>query len=174
MVSIKSIETSMQLARTPKKGCRYHYRNIMSVSVKLTMIPPQRFSLIAKWARNKVTFVTMVPMKKIRWYIKIHDEEEEGPYTFEELKKDYRVHPLTSVRREGEEEWVAAIEDPLLEKIFEEERPSPFPKTEEIKKSIPDGEVIAIRSEPPYYFLLVLLIIILLFYCFYKFYSFYD
>lgn len=53
------------------------------------------------------------------WYIAVNDQQE-GPYSSVELRRDHRITPDTLVWREGFPTWVPARDVPELNEIFED------------------------------------------------------
>jgi hypothetical protein len=103
-------------------------------------------------------------MKKI-WYIQIGGQEE-GPYSFPDLKRDPRITPDTLARKAGEAEWrpVRLIKE--LRDLFKEEEPF----EEEQKPKVPskmvagqDTLALDMRYDPSNWIWVVILILAILY-----------
>lgn len=108
-------------------------------------------------------------MKK--WYIRIV-ENVEGPYSFEDLKRDVRITPDTPIWAEGFEKWQLARDVPELDALFFDEEKVKSDENEidesecELNKFIPSQDSLAvdIKQDPPYlYWLLVVLLTLIFF-----------
>lgn len=105
-------------------------------------------------------------MDKI-WYLFIEGKEE-GPYSFNDLKKDWRLTPDTLVWRKGFEDWIPIRDVRELKDLFKDEEPLEN-QADEIKfKKIKEGEALTLETPwltPPFLILfLILLLSLLIFY----------
>jgi hypothetical protein len=102
------------------------------------------------------------------WYILIA-EKQEGPYSIADLRKDSRITPDTLVWKEGFDKWIPLREVAELRRLFEgleEEQ-----KSRDALKGLPNDDTLALRSEPPYFYLWIALAIISITYAFYQLFS---
>lgn len=90
-------------------------------------------------------------MDKI-WFIEIKGKRE-GPYSFQQLKRDWRITPDTLAWKEGLPKWVKVRHIPELKKLFEDETPQETKHPQENPKEVkPSGEeelAIDLRRNPP-------------------------
>ena len=102
-------------------------------------------------------------MDKI-WFLFI-DGKQEGPYSFEELKKERRITPDTLVWREGFKNWKKIREVSELQALFEEDSKNGIDKETEIseKKTGQDELILEMSHEPPYFLWILIALIILLY-----------
>jgi len=91
-------------------------------------------------------------MQKI-WFIKIL-EQQEGPYSFEDLKEDVRIAPDTLVWKEGFDQWKPIKDVPELKEIFKDKTPPQPLQVEESEttESPQDELALDLGKEPPYLF----------------------
>jgi hypothetical protein len=108
------------------------------------------------------------------WFI-IIGEQEEGPYSILDLKNDRRITPDTLVWRDGLPRWFPIRNVEELKEIFEDEKePTNEQETQGVsKKKLQDNEVIALRQDPPYYYLWMIVALILVCYVIYEYYRLY-
>lgn len=103
-------------------------------------------------------------MEKI-WFIQV-DGKKEGPFSLEELKKDWRINPDTLVWRKGFKRWMPIRRVRELKKVFEDTTESPKDLGEilKIKKVEFSGkDTLAIdfnRESPPLLFWILMTIIV--------------
>lgn len=115
--------------------------------------------------------INLVQKTKI-WYILIK-ENQEGPFSVEELKQDPRITLDTLALKQGWETWKPIRDIPELAKLFQKEAPSRKPQkgTWEIEsKELPQDEIVLdFGSEPPY-LLWALFVLVCLIYVIFKLY----
>lgn len=107
-------------------------------------------------------------MDKI-WFISI-DNKSEGPFTYDELRRDTRIIPDTLAWRDGFENWKKISEIPELKKIFEDESKKDEEEESQIKTLKKDPlqdelvlEMLDMRQEPPYFIWIILALVSLLY-----------
>jgi len=106
------------------------------------------------------------------WFLYLNDEQE-GPYSLLELRKDDRLNPETFAWREGMSDWKRIVEIPELSDLFspdggivedmatDEDGPTPPP----------NDELVLELGKHPFHFAVWLLIAgILIFYIFYEYF----
>jgi hypothetical protein len=104
------------------------------------------------------------------WYIKI-DDKEEGPYSFEDLKRDKRITPNTLARKKHHPFWRLIRKIPELRKLFfDDESIDP---EENVSSTAPWREELTLemQRDPSYFFWWLLLIFILVAYLIYITYN---
>lgn len=114
-------------------------------------------------------------MTKKKWYTKIASKEQ-GPFSFEELKKQDWLTPDTLVREENSKQWVPLSQAPGLESFFEddlkiedEEEENSFKSSEQYALHEDSEIALNLLTPNPYFFLLWLLFVALvLTYIFYQ------
>lgn len=97
-----------------------------------------------------------------KWYIEIQGNRE-GPYSFEDLKRDPRLTPDTLVWKEGFKRWKPIREVSELKHLFKDE-PSPQVQEEnaDLGKSRIDEELtLDLGREPPYLFWILIALIVI-------------
>lgn len=105
-------------------------------------------------------------MEKI-WYIQV-DGTREGPFSFQELKKDLRITPDTLIWKSGFKKWVPIRSVPELKELFKDE-PTPDHDigTKARRKILAKGkDELALdmqRGLPPLFWLLIIAIALLYF-----------
>ncbi len=106
-------------------------------------------------------------MDKI-WYIKINNIEE-GPYSFYDLKSNWRISPETLAWKEGFVSWLPIRDIEELKDLFKDEKQ---PEMEEPEtKPEPEEEIALPLSKDPFSILFwVLITALLIFYIFYKYF----
>ena len=116
-------------------------------------------------------------MEKI-WHIDIEGNRE-GPYSIEDLRRDVRITPDTLVWKKGFSLWVPIRNVPELKEVFADEvEHKDSEEPDETKgggiasTEVSDQLTIAIREDPPYFFLWILMAAILVSYLFYQLYWF--
>jgi hypothetical protein len=96
------------------------------------------------------------------WYILI-DNQEEGPYSAADLRKDRRLSPYTLVRRVGSKTWRPIGKVKELKSVFEDEKKGRGEEQTDKLKPSPGGEVaLANPSDPDGPVTLIVFIILLL------------
>lgn len=117
-------------------------------------------------------------MQKI-WFIKIQGQKE-GPYSVEDLKRDFRITPDTPVWKEGFPDWVLIRYIPELKDVFADEEETKNEEAEESQDALKlkakqtfDELAIDWRSEPPPVYLWVLIGLVLLVFTLYQLRSFF-
>jgi hypothetical protein len=105
------------------------------------------------------------------WFI-IVENQQEGPYSLLDLKKDYRFTPDTLVWKKGLREWTPARFVLEMQEIFKDDH-EPKALHEPEKRRISDlgqqNQVTLTMQQDPYQLLLwILLILLILFYTFYQ------
>lgn len=112
----------------------------------------------------------LLPLKK-EWYILIHNQQE-GPYTIQDLKNDYRFNPDTLVWKFGFSQWVSARSVVELEEVFvdeSDEAGSPDENSQVIKPDLSrDEATLALQPDPYQYFLFLLLALLIFLYALYQ------
>lgn len=100
-------------------------------------------------------------MKKV-WYIKF-GENQEGPYSVEQLRSDRRITPETLVWRKGFSNWVPIGKVPELKVIFEDSEPADQQGNElSLKNEYSKGELaIDMRFDPPFLFWILIFLIVM-------------
>lgn len=107
------------------------------------------------------------------WYIKWNDNEE-GPFTFEELKNDVRLTPDTLARREGQNKWIPLRKIAELDLLFKDEDSEEVDEEAGHDEIVPQDELtlqLPLSREPSYFFLFWLVIVaIIISYVLYQLY----
>lgn len=95
------------------------------------------------------------------WFVRINDHVE-GPFSYEDLKKDRRLTPDTLVWKEGFAKWLPIRAVPELQDLFAEEKK---PREEIDKKSPISDELIVLEMnrQPPYIFWILIALIVMLY-----------
>jgi hypothetical protein len=91
------------------------------------------------------------------WWIAINGESE-GTYSYLDLEKDDRVSLKTPVWKEGWEKWKKIEEVEELKDIFRKD--SPDIEELEVEPVVPEEEISATESIPPWIFFWVIAIIL--------------
>lgn len=94
------------------------------------------------------------------WFV-LFDQQEEGPYSVADLKKERRITPFTLVRRVGSKQWrpigkVKELKSVFADETAREERPPEKPRLS------PGGEVALLNPPDPDGPLTIIAFIILL------------
>lgn len=104
-------------------------------------------------------------MKQEKIWILFINEQEEGPYSFVELRSDERITPETLARKEGSSEWKPLGKIPELKELFEDpvelKDLTPFIKPE--FKAQDDEMALEMNCQNPIFFLILMLIALLIF-----------
>lgn len=105
------------------------------------------------------------------WYILV-DQQELGPYSLEELRRDLRFTPDTPVRRKKNEEWVSARFINELQEVFKDKGEPPphhgMDEEEGFEAALEESQIVLrLQPDPYHYFLWILLLIILLYSSYY-------
>ncbi len=98
------------------------------------------------------------------WFIQL-DGHSEGPFSIEDLKKEYRITPDTLAWREGQGEWLPMRSIPELKEVFADDNQAPASENEQEfkpQKLLGEDEVLTVNFPPPYLITGLLLLIILL------------
>jgi hypothetical protein len=108
------------------------------------------------------------------WFI-IVNQQQQGPYSLFDLKREPSFTPDTLVWREGFQEWIRARFVPELQEVFKDEpesRPLYGPENKkEVQSDLGQHQATLALNQDPYQFLLwILLLLLTLFYMFYRFY----
>lgn len=99
------------------------------------------------------------------WYIKI-DGQEEGPYSFKELKLDKRITPDTLARKKKHPLWRPIRKIPELRKLFFDDES--FDSEEDLTPGLPRDELtLVMQRDPPYFFWWLLIALVLFAYIIY-------
>jgi len=106
-------------------------------------------------------------MDKI-WYIFIY-ERQEGPYSFDDLKKDKRISPDTYAWCDGMADWKKIGDIPELDELFHDDEAVCPPLDLNDGGSVSPGasEEIALAlggGLPPYIFLLIVIALVCLYF----------
>ena len=109
------------------------------------------------------------------WFI-IIENQQSGPYSLLDLKKEPRFTPDTLVWRKGFQEWIKARFVPELQMVFKDE-PEPRPLHDADKGKGLESDMgqqnqatLTLRQDPYQFLLWVLLLLLVIFYTFYQFY----
>lgn len=94
------------------------------------------------------------------WFV-LFDQQEEGPYSASDLKKDRRITPFTLVRRVGSKQWRPIGKVKELKSVFADENKPPEKPLEKPRIS-PGGEVALLSPSDPDGPLTIIAFIILL------------
>lgn len=109
-------------------------------------------------------------MEKI-WFLLI-DGKEEGPYSLQDLRRHIRLTPDTPVRKKGTSRWILLRFIPELQSLFEDEaekKPSVEPKNGKKNERLENGGVVlALRNDPPSFYLWLLIAVIIILYVLYQ------
>lgn len=103
----------------------------------------------------------MIRSNKI-WYIEIQGQKE-GPFSFDDLKRDSRITPDTRVRKKGSDSWRLIRDVPELAALFKDDVPSKKEESAGFKcKPIGDDELALDYSQgPPNLFWILMALIVL-------------
>jgi hypothetical protein len=106
------------------------------------------------------------------WYLLIQGKEE-GPYSILDLRHDNRITPDTLVWKQGFAHWMAIRDVPELNILFfDEESPEGEKEPLDAEKRAPLGgpseTTLAIRYEPPQFYLWLLFALVIIGYVFYQ------
>lgn len=98
------------------------------------------------------------------WFIFIENKKE-GPFSFQDLKKDLRITPDTWVWKKGFTNWKKIREVEELKELFEEEKPAEEEEeeVEKKKKRLPfsKGEIaLDMQGDPSFWFWILILILL--------------
>jgi hypothetical protein len=108
------------------------------------------------------------------WFI-IIENQQLGPYSLLDLKKEPRFTPDTLVWKKGYKEWTKARFILELQKLFKDE-PKPRAlhepkKSNGIESDLQQSQAALTLQQDPYQFLLwILVLLLIIFYTFYRFY----
>lgn len=111
-------------------------------------------------------------MKKI-WHIDINGVKE-GPYSIGQLRNDKRITPDTLVWKKGFPDWVPIRNVRELDEVFKDEKEKPDDESNDSKKSEvvsasgTDLMTLALRQDPPYFYLWVFIAVMMICYLFYQ------
>ena len=99
------------------------------------------------------------------WYIKI-DNQEEGPYSFKDLKRDKRITPDTLAKKKNYPLWRPIRKIVELRKLFFDDES--FDSDGETTSIIPRDEMtLVMQADPPYFFWWLLIAMVLVAYIMY-------
>lgn len=109
------------------------------------------------------------------WFILI-DGRQEGPYSFEELKRNPFITPDTLAWKKGYAKWqpIRAIEE--LKELFKDESEA-VPTEERLKPKKPfskletEQDILALQRDPFQFFFWILILLLVLIYVVYQFYG---
>lgn len=109
------------------------------------------------------------------WFA-IFDDQQQGPYSLLDLKRDKRFTPDTLVWKKGFQEWILARFVPEMKDLFKDEPESkPLHEPEKGTALEPDlgqGQATLTMQQDPYQlFLWILVLILVIVYTFYQLYK---
>lgn len=98
------------------------------------------------------------------WFIWINSNQE-GPYSYEDLKQNQALTPDTLVWKEGFTTWLPIRKVPELKNLFKDQEESENQEFEESKAPLPHEEIALTYHdiEPPFILWLLIALLILLF-----------
>lgn len=106
-------------------------------------------------------------MKEKIWYIKINDQTE-GPYSFEDLRRDRRITPDTLARKVNHPLWRPIRNIFELKRLFYDENPDEREDRFTKPKIKPQDElVLDMHRDPKYFFWALMLLVLLIAYLIY-------
>lgn len=110
-----------------------------------------------------------------QWFI-IVENQQLGPFSLQDLKREPRFTPDTLVWKKDFKEWIEARFVLELQKLFKDD-PDPHsvyqpPQEKGQKGDFHDNQDVLTMQQDPYQFILwVVLLFLILFYTFYRFYA---
>lgn len=109
-----------------------------------------------------------------QWFI-IVDNQQLGPYSLLDLKREPGFNPDTLVWKKGFKEWTKARFVLELQKLFKDDSDSHTihtPKKSDLESKLQESQDVLTMQQDPYQFLLwILLFFLIIFYTFYRFYN---
>ena len=108
------------------------------------------------------------------WFV-IIENQQLGPYSLLDLKREARFTPDTLVWRKDFKEWIKARFVPELRILFKDEPDSSIfpisPRTGTVESDLQQSQATLTLQQDPYPFILwILLFLLLIFYTLYRFY----